>query len=72
MDYLYRGTALPCSGVYWVVPSIVVHVYTICGVSTHGHFNITHDFGLHGHLPGIVCLPGTLQYMYIACVHDLH
>ena len=68
MDYLYRGTALPCSGVDWVVS---IHFCTCiyhARVSIHGHFNITHDFGPHRRLPGIVCLPGTLR-VYTVHVH---
>ena len=31
----------------------IISITVVSRVSTHGHLNITHDFGLHGRLPGI-------------------
>ena len=44
---------------YNVMYFVISQVFTVVSwVSAHGHFNITHDFSLHGCLPGIliVCI----------------
>ena len=36
---------------------IIIIITVVSQVSTHERLNITHDFGLHGHLPRIkICI----------------